>query len=74
MNEENCKLIQLKVKDAGEFLKDKLPQSIHKIKRNSFAHIWERIKTKMGKSYKFCDDSQFEEIIELIEFLKNNPS
>lgn len=73
MSPDNCKLIQIAVKDAGDHLKGKLPPCPSLKKRNSYAHIWERIKSRMGKSYKDCSDDEFYKIMELISWYKNNP-
>ena len=66
-------LVRDAVKLAGDELKGKLPPHPHLKKRNSYAHIWERIKSRMGKSYKECDDSQAHEILDLIEYYAKNP-
>ncbi len=75
MSPENAKRIQEAVAKAGDFLKDKLPP--HPFdgapRRNSYAHLWKCIKTKMGKSYKECEDFDVEQILEIIEWNKNNP-
>lgn len=73
MSPENTKLVQEAVKRAGKNLEGKLPQRNHLVKRNSYAHLWERIKNKFGKSYKDCDDSQLSEIIDLIDWCEKNP-
>tara|TARA_R110000824_G_scaffold60853_14_gene162445 strand:+ start:22238 stop:22462 length:225 start_codon:yes stop_codon:yes gene_type:complete len=58
---------------AGKALEGSLPESPKHQTRNPYAHIWRCIKTKMGKSYKDCADSDEKEIIEYIEYLVNNP-
>lgn len=74
MSPENCKKIQGAVKTAGADLEGKLPAKSNLLKRNPYAHLWERIKYVMGKSYKDCDDDDLEKILELIEFYRSNPS
>jgi len=73
MSKSNQLLIREAVKSAGDDLKGKLPPHPHLKKRNSYAHIWERIKSKMGKSYKECDNTQAQEILDLIEYYAKNP-
>ena len=69
MSPAAIKYIQIVAKEAGDHLKDKLPGD----HRNSYAHIWERIKSKMGKSYKECSDDQLDEILEIIAWHRENP-
>lgn len=73
MSPENCKIIQDAVKETGLALEGKLPPCKFLKKRNPYAHLWERIKHHMGKSYKECDDEQLKTIIELIEYYRSNP-
>lgn len=73
MNEVNRTRIKEAVKLAGIALVGKLPASSQLLKRNPYAHLWERIKTTMGKSYKDCADEDVEKILEIIEWHKNNP-
>lgn len=68
MNDSNRKLVQASVKEAGLFLEGKLPGD----GRNSYAHLWERIKHHMGKSYKECDDEQLDEVLAIIAHYRNN--
>lgn len=73
LSKENVEIIRVIAKDAGDHLKGKLPPCKFLKQRNSYAHIWERLKSRLGKSYKDCDDSQMPEILRLIEWYKNNP-
>jgi len=73
MSPENIDLIRAAAKDAGDHLKDKLPPCKFLKKRNSYAHIWERLKSRLGRSYKDCEDSQVPEILRMIDWYKNNP-
>jgi len=41
--------------------------------RNSYAHVAICIKNKFNNSYKDIDDHQLHEVLDYIEFLKNNP-
>lgn len=75
MSPELQKIILETARLAGDELKGKLPpHPRHPKGRNSYAHIFERIKTKMGKSYKECDDSEAGKILNIIEYCVNNPS
>lgn len=73
LSKENQDLIRVAAKDAGDHLKGKLPPCKFLKERNSYAHIWERLKSRLGVSYKDCDDSQVPKILEMIEWYKNNP-
>ncbi len=75
MSPELQKIILETARLAGDELKGKLPpHPRHPKGRNSYAHIFERIKTKMGKGYKDCDDSEAEKILNIIEYCVKNPS
>ena len=73
LSEESIEIIRYAAKDAGDHLKGKLPPCKFLKERNSYAHIWERLRARLGKSYKDCDDSQVPEILQMIEWYKNNP-
>lgn len=73
LSPESINIVRVAAKDAGDHLKGKLPPCKFLKERNSYAHIWERLKTRLGKSYKDCDDSQLPEILRMIEWYKNNP-
>ena len=75
MSPELQKVILEAARLAGDELKGKLPpHACHPKGRNSYAHIFERIKAKMGKSYKECDDEEAEDILNIIEYCVKNPS
>lgn len=73
MSPENKKLIQAAAKEAADHLIGKLPPALGLSKRNAHAHVWERIKSKMGRSYKDCSDDQVDVILEIIAFHRANP-
>jgi len=73
LSTENIKIIRAVAKEAGDHLKGKLPPCKFLKERNSYAHIWERLRTRLGKSYKDCDDHQVPEILRMIEWYRNNP-
>ena len=63
------------IQEAGDFLKNKLPNHPNHPKgRNPYAHVALSIKTKFNKSYKDIDDVKFNEVVDYIEYLKNNPN
>lgn len=73
MSPESAQRIREAVALSGKALEGRLPDSPHHPSRNPYAHIWRCIKTKMGKSYRECDDTQVEEILEHIRHLEQNP-
>lgn len=73
LSKENQLLIRAAAKDAGDHLQGKLPPCKFLKQRNSYAHIWERLKARLGRSYKDCDDLEVPCILDLIEWYKNNP-
>jgi len=75
MNKNNASKIWKMIQEAGDYLKNKLPNSsTHPIGRNSYAHVALCVKEKFGHSYKDIDDSNFKKVQEYIVFLKNNPN
>jgi len=73
LSKENLKIVRAAARDAGDYLKYKLPPCKFLKQRNSYAHIWERLKARLGRSYKDCDDLEMPKILSLIDFYKNNP-
>ena len=75
MNKENASYLWNSILKAGDYLKDKLPSHpSHPQGRNAYAHIALCIKQKFKMSYKEINDEKLEEVLNYIEFLKNNPS
>ena len=75
MNKENKKKLWKEILNAGDFLKNKLPEHPnHPSGRNSYAHIALEIKNKFKSSYKDLPDDQYEKVIDYINYLKGNPS
>lgn len=74
MNAENSKLIRDAVKEAGDYLKNKLPEHPAHASRNSYAHLWRGIKEEMGQSYKDCLDEDLTKILSIIKHLRDNPA
>jgi len=73
LSQDNIRVIREKAREAGDHLKGKLPPCHFLKERNSYAHIWERLKSRLGRSYKDCDDSEVPRILEMIEWYRNNP-
>ena len=75
MQKENSARIWKMIQEAGDFLKNKLPNHPNHPKgRNPYAHVALCIKTKFNKSYKDIDDVKFNEVVDYIIYLKNNPN
>ena len=75
MSPENKKELWQQIVEAGEVLKGRLPPSNrHPKGRNPYAHVAICIKTKFNSSYKDIPDEKYNEVINFIEFLKQNPS
>lgn len=74
MSPENRKIILAAAREAGDFLKGKLPEIDGHPARNSYAHVFERVKHHMGMSYKDCTDEDVQKILDLIVFYRSNPS
>tara|TARA_Y100000992_G_C20973774_1_gene354003 strand:+ start:128 stop:355 length:228 start_codon:yes stop_codon:yes gene_type:complete len=75
LQKENSARIWKMIQEAGDFLKNKLPNHPNHPKgRNPYAHVALCIKTKFNKSYKDIDDIKFDEVVDYIEYLKNNPN
>ena len=75
MNKENASKLWKIIQEAGDYLEGQLPnQPNHPSGRNPYAHVSICVKQKFKSSYKDIDDSKLEEVINYIEFLKNNPS
>ena len=75
MNEDNrCKLWVL-IQEAGHHLLGQLPSHPnHPKRRNPYAHVAICVKEKFGNSYKDIPDEKFQEVVDYINFLKENPS
>ena len=75
MQKKNSAKLWKIIQEAGDYLKDKLPDHPnHPSGRNPYAHIAICIKSKFKNSYKDIEDEKFKEVIEYIEYLKKNPS
>ncbi len=73
LSPEVASIIQEAVRIGGDKLQGKLPPHPRLKRRNPYAHLYERIKSRMGKSYKECNDEDAMRILELIEYYVQNP-
>ena len=75
MNKENASKLWKMIQEAGDYLLNQLPDHPNHPKgRNSYAHIALCIKDKFGNSYKDIPDEKFNDVVNYIKFLKENPS
>ena len=75
MDKENAKKLWKIIQEAGDYLLNQLPDHPnHPNGRNSYAHIALCIKDKFGNSYKDIPDEKFNDVVNYIKFLKENPS
>ena len=75
MKKENANKLWKIILEAGDYLQEQLPDHPNHPKgRNAYAHVALCIKEKFNMSYKDIDDSKLNEVIDYIEYIKNNPS
>ena len=75
MNKENASKLWKIIQEAGDYLRGQLPNhSNHPKGRNPYAHVAICVKEKFGSSYKDIPDEKFQEVVDCINFLKENPS
>ena len=75
MKEENRKYIWKNIQETGDFLVNKLPEHPNHPKgRNPYAHVAICVKSKFNASYKDIEDEKFDEVVDYINFLRENPS
>ena len=75
MSPENARKIWQIILNAGDYLHDLLPDHPdHPKGRNPYAHVAICLKNKFKLSYKDIPDEKFNEVINYIEYLKNNPN
>ena len=74
MNKENASKLWKIIQQAGDDLQGKLPDHPNHPKgRNPYAHLALCVKNKFKLSYKDIPDSLFDDVIQYIEHLKDNP-
>ena len=75
MNEDNRRKLWTLIQEAGDYLLGQLPNHPNHPKgRNPYAHVALCVKEKFGNSYKDIPDEKFQEVVDYINFLKENPS
>ncbi len=75
MNKENASKLWKIMQEAGDHLKDQLPDHPNHPKgRNPYAHVALCVKNKFQESYKDISDDKLDEVVNFIEFLKQHPS
>jgi len=75
VNEVNSKIVWAAIRNAGDALEGRLPDSNrHPKGRNPYAHVSLEIKNKFGCSYKDIPDDKISELKDYIEYLLKNPS
>ena len=75
MNEDKARQLWKVIQEAGDYLKDQLPDHPNHPKgRNPYAHVALCVKEKFNASYKDIDDEKLDEVVKYISFLKENPS
>jgi len=74
MNEKNSKYLWSYIKKTGDYLSGQLPSHPnHPNGRNPYAHVALCIKNKFNMTYKDIEDDLLNEVLNYIDFLKNNP-
>ena len=75
MNDENRRKLWTLIQEAGDYLQGQLPEHPNHPKgRNPYAHVALAVKEEFKITYKDIPDEKFDEVINFIEFLKNNPN
>ena len=75
MTEDNRRKLWTLIKEAGDYLQGQLPDHPNHPKgRNPYAHVAICVKGKFNASYKDIEDEKFDEVVNYINFLKENPS
>jgi len=75
MNENNRRKLWKIIQESGNYLIGQLPDHPNHPKgRNPYAHVAICVKDHFNSSYKEIPDKRFDEVVEYIKFLKQNPS
>ena len=75
MNKDNANKLWKIIQEAGDFLSGQLPDHPNHPKgRNPYAHVALFVKKKFELSYKDIPDEKYDEVLNYIEFLRQNPS
>ena len=63
------------IQEAGDYLQGQLPEHPNHPKgRNPYAHVALAIKDKFNNSYKDIEANRFDEVVDYINYLKENAS
>ena len=74
MNKDNSSLIWKLIQKTGDNLKGRLPaHPNHPKGRNPYAHVALMVKHHFGMSYKDVADNKMIEVIEYLNYLRENP-
>ena len=75
MDKENASKLWKIIQEAGDYLVGQLPSHLNHPKgRNPYAHVALCVKNKFQASYKDIPDTKYDEVVDYINFLKDNPS
>ena len=75
MSPEKSQKLWKIIQEAGDYLVGQLPNHPNHPKgRNPYAHVAICVKSKFNASYKDIPDEKFDEVVNYINFLKENPS
>ena len=75
MNKDNASKLWKIIQEAGDYLQNQLPEHPNHPKgRNPYAHVAICVKGKFGKSYKEIPDENFQDVLDYIDYLVENPS
>ena len=73
LNKENASIIWRLIQQTGDELLGKLPEHPNHPKgRNTYAHIALEVKTHFQMTYKDIPDEKFNEVVNYLEFLRQN--
>ena len=75
MNKENASKIWRLIQQTGDELLGKLSDHPNHPKgRNSYAHVALEVKTHFKMTYKDIPDDKLNDVVDYLEFLKQNPN
>ena len=71
MNKENASKLWKIIQEAGDYLRDQLPDHPNHPKgRNPYAHVALRIKNHFGCSYKDLPNDKVPEVVKFLKLIK----
>lgn len=73
MLSSNRDIIHAAVKEAAQWLENKLPAYPDNTKRDPANHLWECIERHMGKRYSQCSDDQVNIILQWVKHYRDYP-